>query len=325
MARGMTTLPLDETDIHLDETYPQCVETLLLLINNVKPPNPTGKNSKPASPLYTDELGSAIKRYYLEGMTQWQAINERLKQEHGINFGFFRATRFFGLGTARKSKMSTQDVAQAMQEELEDDLGQVIGKPAMTHRLALRGLLVPRHNSDLVYKAMKEYAPEGLQSCRPGSKKVARFPIISVGPNEQWSIDRHDKLSSYGIGIYGIRDVYSGCLLALQAMPSNRRSEDVHCIFVDTVLKVIGFPLQIASDRGSEIGEVVASQVAFRSTYSPVPADEVFPYKLLKSTHNITIERSWGNVRENVVDQVKLALYSAYSSALVHDGDPVHQ
>ncbi|RXK42187.1 hypothetical protein M231_00544 [Tremella mesenterica] len=131
--------------------------------------------------------------------------------------------------------MSTQDVAQAMQEELEDDLGQAIGKRAMTHRLALRGLLVPR---DLVYKAMKEYAPEGLQSRRPGSKKVARFPIISVGPNEQWSIDGHDKLSSYGIGIYGIRDVYSGRLLALQAMPSNRRSEDVHCIFVDTVLKV---------------------------------------------------------------------------------------
>ncbi|EIW68671.1 hypothetical protein TREMEDRAFT_22270, partial [Tremella mesenterica DSM 1558] len=178
---------------------------------------------------------------------------------------------------------------------------------------------------DLVYKAMKEYAPEGLQSRRPGSKKVARFPIISVGPNEQWSIDGHDKLSSYGIGIYGIRDVYSGRLLALQAMPSNRQSEDVHCIFVDTVLKVTGFPLQIASDRGSEIGEVVASQVAFRSTYSPVPADEVFPYKLLKSTHNITIERSWRNVRENVVDQVKLALYSAYSSGLVHDGDPVHQ
>ncbi|EIW72667.1 hypothetical protein TREMEDRAFT_58836 [Tremella mesenterica DSM 1558] len=296
--------------------------TLLPLLDQVRIPNPTGKNGKLAS----QDLRSAMEKYYSEGMTSWQAINERLRQEHGSNFGsrasFFRATKFFGLGTSRKSTLSTQDVAQVMQEELEEDLNQVIGKRAMKHRLALRGFLIPR---DLVYKAMKEYAPEGLQSRRPGHKKVPRFPIISVGPNEQWSIDGHDKLSSYGIGIYGIRDVYSGRLLALQAMPSNRRSEDVHCIFVNTVLKAAGFPLQIASDRGSEIGEVIATQIAFRTTYSSISLEDVFPYKLLKSTHNITIERSWRNVRENVVDQVKAALHSAYGSGLIHDGDPVHQ
>ncbi|RXK34852.1 hypothetical protein M231_07889, partial [Tremella mesenterica] len=61
------------------------------------------------------------------------------------------------------------------------------------------------------------------------------------------------------------------------------------------------------------------------TTYSSISLEDVFPYKLLKSTHNITIERSWRNVRENVVDQVKAALHSAYGSGLIHDGDPVHQ
>lgn len=122
---------------------------------------------------------------------------------------------------------------------------------------------------------MKEWNPEGVASRRPGTKKIMRSPILSIGPNEQWSIDGHDKLNSFGIGIWGIRDVYSGLMLAMQAMPSNRRANDVHCVYLNAVIKAkgelalrssitSGFPMQLASDRGSEIGEVVASQTAFR-------------------------------------------------------------
>ncbi|EIW73067.1 hypothetical protein TREMEDRAFT_59229 [Tremella mesenterica DSM 1558] len=314
----------EDLEAEHDPTFPIDIETLLPLLHSVYAPNPKGKNGKPASPAYSDQLRKAMEQYYQEGMTSWRSVNERLKQEYGkdMSFGFFRATKAFGLGTSRKNLLSTQEVAQVMQEELDQDINNVVGKRAMKHRLSLRGFLIPR---DLVYKAMKEYAPEGVKSRRPGTKKIQRFPIISVGPNEQWSIDGHDKLSSYGIGIYGIRDVYSGRLLLLKAMPSNRRSTDVHSMFLDTIVKLGGFPLQIASDRGSEIGEVIASQIAFRKTYSPIALEDVFPYKLLKSTHNITIERSWRNVRENVVDQVKIALHSAYNSDMIHDGDPVHQ
>ncbi|EIW65468.1 hypothetical protein TREMEDRAFT_36232, partial [Tremella mesenterica DSM 1558] len=214
------------------------------------------------------------------------------------------------------------DAVQVMQEEMDRDITNVIGVCAMKHRMTLQGFLLPR---DLIYKAMKEYNPHGLATRQPGSRKVVRSPIISVGPNEQWSIDGHDKLSAYGIGIYGIRDVYSGRLLSLQAMPSNRCSDDVHCVFLNAAIKFGGFPLQIASDRGSEIGEIIATQIAFRNSYSTVGLDQVFPYKLLKSTQNITIERSWCNVPENVVDQVKAALNSSFESGLVHDGDLVHQ
>ncbi|EIW72800.1 hypothetical protein TREMEDRAFT_25213, partial [Tremella mesenterica DSM 1558] len=221
------------------------------------------------------------------------------------------------------STLSSQDIMQAMQEEMDQDITNVIGIRAMKHRLTLQGFLIPR---DKIYHAMKEYNPNGIASRLPRSRKMVRSPIISIGPNEQWSIDGHDKLASFGIGIYGIRDVYSGRLLSLQAMPSNRRSDDVHCIYINTVVKVGGFPLQLASDRGSEIGEVIASQIAFRrNTYSSISIEDIFPYKLLKSTRNITIERSWRNVRENVVDQVKVSLNSAYASGMIKDGDPVHQ
>ncbi|RXK34913.1 hypothetical protein M231_07818 [Tremella mesenterica] len=245
----------EDLEAEHDPTFPIDIETLLPLLHSVYAPNPKGKNGKPASPAYSDQLRKAMEQYYQEGMTSWRSVNERLKQEYGkdMSFGsrssFFRATKAFGLGTSRKNLLSTQEVAQVMQEELDQDINNVVGKRAMKHRLSLHGFLIPR---DLVYKAMKD-------------------------------------------------------------------------MFLDTIVKLGGFPLQIASDRGSEIGEVIASQIAFRKTYSPIALEDVFPYKLLKSTHNITIERSWRNVRENVVDQVKIALHSAYNSDMIHDGDPVHQ
>ncbi|RXK34844.1 hypothetical protein M231_07906 [Tremella mesenterica] len=239
----------DNTDDHL---YPSNVDNLLPVIRAAYPNNnPTGKNGKRASPALSGELQAALQQYYTEGMTNWKAINERLKKEHGNNVGFgsrssfFRATNFYGLGTSRKSMLSVQDAAQIMQEEMDGDITNVIGIRAMKHHMTLQGFLLP--------------------------------------------------------------------------------SEDVHCVFLDAALKFGGFPLQIASDRGSEIGEIIATQIAFRNSYSTVGLDEVFPYKLLKSTRKITIERSWRNVRENVVDQVKAALNSAYESGTVHDGDLVHQ
>lgn len=86
-----------------------------------------------------------------------------------------------------------------------------------------------------IHEAMKKWNPSGLASRRPGTRKIVRSPIVSIGPNEQWSIDGHDKLAKFGIGIYGIRDVYSGRMLALRAMPCNRRKEDVHLVYLETV------------------------------------------------------------------------------------------
>jgi hypothetical protein len=93
---------------------------------------------------------------------------------------------------------------------------------------------------DTIHKAMKQWNPAGLASRKPGTRKIVRSPIISTGPNEQWSIDGHDKLSKFGIGIYGIRDVYSGKMVALRAMPCNRRKEDVHWVYLDAVQRMRG-------------------------------------------------------------------------------------
>lgn len=70
-----------------------------------------------------------------------------------------------------------------------------------------------------------------------GSKRIRRFPITSRGPNEQWSCDGHDKLERLGFGIYGIRDVYSGYIISMEVLPSNRLAKNIQWVYVTAVLR----------------------------------------------------------------------------------------
>lgn len=53
-------------------------------------------------------------------------------------------------------------------------------------------------------------------------------------------MDGHDKLSSWSFGIYGIRDVWSGKLLALHAFKSNRIEVNTHWLYLRTLLQAGG-------------------------------------------------------------------------------------
>lgn len=89
---------------------------------------------------------------------------------------------------------------------------------------------------------MKIYDEENLAKRQPGAKTIKRRPIISVGPNEQWSLDGHDKMKNVGpgMGVYGIRDVYSGRFLSLVLLPSNRKSKNIHWVYLEAVYQCKG-------------------------------------------------------------------------------------
>jgi hypothetical protein len=69
---------------------------------------------------------------------------------------------------------------------------------------------------------MHEYCPEGYIRRHPLHPKTVRTPLTSLGPNDEWSADGHDKLTKIGIAIYGFRDKASGCWLSLKVLPNNR-------------------------------------------------------------------------------------------------------
>jgi hypothetical protein len=87
---------------------------------------------------------------------------------------------------------------------------------------------------------MRIHEPEGFAERMPTAKKVLRFPLTSLGPNDQWSADGHDKLSQIGFPIYGIRDKWSGKWLGLWVVPNNRLKEAVAYLFLSLVYEMGG-------------------------------------------------------------------------------------
>ena len=76
----------------------------------------------------------------------------------------------------------------------------------------------------VVESVMHMYAPEGFSKRTPGAHKMKRTALVSVGPDEEWSVDGHDKLLQAGFAIYGIRDKWTGRYLLYNVLPSNRHA-----------------------------------------------------------------------------------------------------
>ena len=80
----------------------------------------------------------------------------------------------------------------------------------------------------------------GFKLRAPGSKKVHRTPLLALGPHHEWSADGHDKLTSIGFPIWGVRDKWSGQWLGLWVVPNNRLKESVAYLYLSLVYTLGG-------------------------------------------------------------------------------------
>jgi hypothetical protein len=81
----------------------------------------------------------------------------------------------------------------------------------------------------------RTFRPEGFQKRHPRAKKIRRSKAYAVGPDDEWSVDGHDKLLQAGFAIYGIRDKWGGRRLMYAVLPSNRLASVVGAIFLRCV------------------------------------------------------------------------------------------
>jgi hypothetical protein len=80
-----------------------------------------------------------------------------------------------------------------------------------------------------------------LQTRRPGAKKVHRYGLHSLGPDEEWSVDGHDKLVNImGIGIWGVVDKYSRLVVGHFAVPNNRLADTALACFLLVIQRAGG-------------------------------------------------------------------------------------
>jgi hypothetical protein len=79
-----------------------------------------------------------------------------------------------------------------------------------------------RSRQDDVLTVLRILNDYGVTSRAPGMKKKRRDDYVVPGPDWLWCLDGHDKLSRFGIEIYGCVDVYSRKIIWFFVGSSNR-------------------------------------------------------------------------------------------------------
>ncbi|KAJ7599662.1 hypothetical protein C8J56DRAFT_1037235 [Mycena floridula] len=171
-----------------------------------------------------------------------------------------------------------REPSQGVIDEVASDLREGNGLNYVKSKLKDKGLMVPH---DTVRKVMHDYFPLGFEKRFPGQKKstIPRVGLTAIGLFHEISADGHEKLGALALKMGDIAAVGH--------------------IYLDFVEEVGAVPIQLTTDKGSEIGWEYAFQCAFRDLFAPDIDPEVFAaFMALKSVHNTIIEALWHWLRE---------------------------
>ncbi|KAG7530696.1 hypothetical protein FFLO_04866 [Filobasidium floriforme] len=248
-----------------------------------------------------------ILRHLVDGenIVHRPTLLKRLLQEYGIQISRSTLNKYlkqFNLGGPKRAGFSIEQVEGVIVMHIRQHDPQNTDSPArIAAALGSRGIHIAR---DMVRAVMKTHFPEGFdQRSRSATNKTSHNAVIqSYGPNDQLSIDGHDKLSSIGFPIYGMRDKFSRKWITLVAVPNNRTNVITSYLYLKTIRDMGGIPLQVTSDHGNEVMDIFGYQSALRETAVAPLADLIAkldigvapePHRFLSSTRNITVERGW--------------------------------
>ncbi|KAJ7626227.1 hypothetical protein B0H17DRAFT_963451, partial [Mycena rosella] len=266
--------------------------------------------------------------------TSWKKLVKRLK-----------------IPTVRTQKLPLATVVQAVVDEVEKDPTQARGPDFIKDQLRLKMILAPRcqlllnlvdqqHHRDLIREIMLDRFPDGFDNRFPGKKgkQVTRVPLHALGPYHEVSSDGHEKIapsalrmSGVGFSIYGFKDKFSDSLLFLKIYPDVRSRGAGGHIFLDFVQETGYIPIQLTTDKGSEVGWLYAFMSTLRCVFllEIYAADidiNLYPFHvLIKSIHNTVIEGFWRQLKEKLGLNLKEFLLRGKVEHLFNAHDPWHE
>ena len=107
------------------------------------------------------------------------------------------------------------------------------------HQLKLQSINVPK---ELVMKYKRIVDPIGVERRKVHFSKCRIYS--SLGPNDCWHVDRHDKLKQFNIAIQGCIDGHSHKILRLKVGKSNSSPKIIASHFMELVI-----PLKVCSQK----------------------------------------------------------------------------
>ncbi|KAJ7243316.1 hypothetical protein C8J57DRAFT_1525776 [Mycena rebaudengoi] len=298
-------------------------------------PNPTGKNGNPEKhPPADNILKEALLKYTRQNQCREDQIAS-LEKDFGytINLSILRKEKIrLNIPTVRTQNLTTEELTQAVVDEVEKDRTMSHGPDFIKDLLRLKLVLAPR---DQIRQIMLQYYPEGFDSRFPGRKgrRVARVPLRASGLYYEVSADGHEKIASaalrmggVGFSIYGFKDKYTDSVLFLKTYPDVRSAGAGGHIFLDFVDETGCIPIQLTTDKGSEVGWPYAFMSVLREIYAADIDPTLFPFHvMIKSIHNTVIEGFWRQFKEKSGLNIKDFLLRGKEEHLFNPHDPLHE
>ncbi|KAJ7772470.1 hypothetical protein B0H16DRAFT_1714663 [Mycena metata] len=185
---------------------------------------------------------------------------------------------------------------------------------------------------DLIRKIMLDKFPDGFDNRFPGKKgkRVTRVPLHALGPYHEVSSDGHEKIAlrmgGVGFSIYGFKDKFADYLLFLKIYPDVRSRGAGGHIFLDFVQETGYIPIQLTTDKGSEVGWLYAFMSTLREIYAADIDKDLYPFHvLIKSIHNTVIEGFWRQLKEKLGLNLKDFLLRGKVEHLFNAHDPWYE
>ncbi|TFK22793.1 hypothetical protein FA15DRAFT_681483 [Coprinopsis marcescibilis] len=249
------------------------------------------------------DLVEHVQCYYNEGVQQKDIPGHLAHECNGtaISLAYIKKLcKKFNISTTRHSNLSNEEKGAAILEITEED-------PDFTRQFL---------------KAENSIAAENRH---PLTQKQHATGIHSAGPNEEWNLDRHEKiLLSMGVGVYGIIDKFSQMELALYAVPNTRDAGVPITVYLRVVKKWGGMPVSSTSDKGAELGQLIPLTI-FRAKFQPhILEDQVPSHMAVTSTKNITCECGWWPLWDAELKNILHFYNSGQGDAGFHKNDDFH-
>ncbi|KAF7329564.1 hypothetical protein MKEN_00219300 [Mycena kentingensis (nom. inval.)] len=298
-------------------------------------PNLTGNNQYGEKNTPSDEeLRAAFLRYAAIPLNREQQIYA-LGKEFDYHIRLTKLTELrkrLGIPTVRTQKLPIEEVTAAVVDEMRRDPAKTHGPEFIQTQLRLKLILAPR---DLIRSIMLVHDPTGFDLRFPGAKnrRVARVPLTSAGPYSEISGDGHEKISAQalrmggvGFNIYGYKDKFTDSVEFLRIFPDIRSAGAGGHIMLDFVEETGYIPIQLTTDKGSEVGWMYTFMSVLREIYAPDIDPNMFPFHvLIKSIHNTIIEGFWRQLKEKLGLNLKDWLLRGKLEFLFNTHNPVHE
>ena len=226
---------------------------------------------------------STIKYYFCSGF-EYKEILSHLKKRHNHSISkrtLLRRLKSYGL-SRRHHQVSPNNYLQLRTrlEEIIKGPGSCAGYRTVWHTLQIEGFQVPRN---VIATLLKELDPEGTDFRK--ARRLKRREYHNPGPNYAWHIDGYDKAKPWGFSIHGGIDGFSRKVLWLRVCRSNKSPDNIARMYLGSVVKEGGCPVELVTDLGTENAIVAAIQSYFR--------DNPDAHRYVPSPRNQRIESWW--------------------------------